>query len=95
MQKLRLGICDEDYSLLLREVEIVFHAAADVRFDENFRETIETNVRGTREIMHLSEKMSRLEVFVYISTCFVALEFDVKEKGKATETLVLKSIKRS
>lgn len=81
MQKLRLGICDEDYLTLLEQVEIIFHAAADVRFDENLKETIETNVRGTREIMFLSQAMTRLEVFIYISTCFVALDEDVKEKG--------------
>jgi alcohol-forming fatty acyl-CoA reductase len=81
LQKLRLGICDEDYLTLLEQVEIIFHAAADVRFDENLKETIETNVRGTREIMFLSQAMTRLEVFIYISTCFVALDEDVKEKG--------------
>lgn len=60
----------------------MFHAGADVRFDENLRETIETNVRGTREILILSKNMEKLNVFVYISTCFVAVDTDVDEKGK-------------
>lgn len=82
LQKLRLGIYEDDYSLLLEEVEIVFHAGADVRFDENLRETIETNVRGTREILNLSKAMKKLNVYVYISTCFVAVNTEVDEKGE-------------
>lgn len=83
LQQLRLGIADENYSLLLEEVEIVFHAGADVRFDESLRETIETNLRGTREMLVLGKAMKKLNVFVYVSTCFVAVNTEVDEKGES------------
>lgn len=60
----------------------MFHAGADVRFDEGLRETVETNLRGTREMLELSKAMVKLNVFVYISTCFVAVNTEVEEKGE-------------
>lgn len=79
LQELELGIGPEDQSRLLEEVEIVFHAAADVRFDESLREATEINVRGTREIMLLSQRMRHLNVFIYVSTFFCTPGFNVRE----------------
>jgi alcohol-forming fatty acyl-CoA reductase len=79
MQENGLGMSPDDQANLVDEVEIVFHAAADVRFDESLKEAVKINVRGTREIMLLSQKMLNLDVFVYISTAFCTPGFDVKE----------------
>lgn len=66
-----LGIQDNDILRKLEEtVEIVFHAAADVRFNELLYNLICCNLIGTRDLLELSRKMSKLQVFVYLSTAF-------------------------
>lgn len=79
LQKLELGISLEDQAALIDDVEIVFHAAADVRFDESLKEATEINIRGTREMMFLSQKMVKLNVFIYVSTAFCTPGFNVQE----------------
>lgn len=82
LHEIGLGISPEHEAILTNDVEIVFHAAADVRFDESLKEAIETNVRGTREIMLLSQRMINLDVFVYVSTAFCTPGFNVRESCK-------------
>lgn len=82
LQEIDVGISHEDQQNLINEVEVVFHAAADVRFDESLREASLINIRGTREIMLLSQRMLRLDVFVYVSTAFCTPGFKVRESCK-------------
>ncbi|XP_055387561.1 fatty acyl-CoA reductase wat-like [Condylostylus longicornis] len=63
-----IGISDNDLKDIYENVNIVLHAAADVRFDEKLVNLILTNLRGTRELLKISEKIKNLEVFAYIST---------------------------
>lgn len=77
---------------MTNEVEILFHAAADVRFDESLKEATEINVRGTREIMLLAQQMHELKVFVYVSTAFCTPGFYVRENCKETFTMIKKII---
>lgn len=67
---MQAGISDADIRLLCDEVEIVIHAAADVRFNVPLLDLVRSNVRGTREILEISSKMQRLQVFAYISTAY-------------------------
>lgn len=82
MQVVGLGISSENREKIISEVELVFHAAADVRFDESLREVTQINVRGTREVMLLSQQILNLNVLVYVSTAFCTPGFYVKEKCK-------------
>lgn len=70
LQKLDLGMSPIMRQEIIENIEVVFHAAADVRFDESLKESIETNVRGTRDILMLAEEIKHLKVFVYVSTAF-------------------------
>ncbi|CRL06850.1 CLUMA_CG019522, isoform A [Clunio marinus] len=79
LQKLELGIANDDQESLINEVEIVFHVAADVNFTQSLREAIETNVRGTREIIHLCRRIIKLNVLIYVSTAFCTPSFEVHE----------------
>jgi alcohol-forming fatty acyl-CoA reductase len=79
MQKIDLGISLDNQASLINDVEIVFHAAADVRFDESLKEATEINVRGTREMMLLSQRMMNLNVFIYVSTAYCTPGFNVRE----------------
>ncbi len=81
LQKPNLGLCENERQKLTENVEIVFHAAADVRFDENLKDSIETNVRGTRDIINMAKEMRFLEVLVYVSTAFAnCIRHEVDEK---------------
>lgn len=68
--KADLGISADDRKDMIENVEIVIHAAADVRFDKPLQELCFTNVRGTKALTALAEEMKNLVVFAYISTAF-------------------------
>lgn len=68
--KADLGISDGDKTDIVANVEIVIHAAADVRFDKPLQVLCFTNVRGTKAVTALAEEMKNLIVFAYISTAF-------------------------
>jgi len=57
-----MGLSEESKALLQREVSLVFHGAASVRFDDPLREAILLNTRGTHEIIELSKGMKHLKV---------------------------------
>lgn len=74
-----MGISKSNELQLINEVEILYHVAADVRFDESLSDAILANVRGTREILKLAEKHLNLKAFIYVSTSFSTANFHVKE----------------
>lgn len=57
-----LGISAQDREELCREVSIVFHLAATVRFNENLKLALQTNVIGTQEVVNLCKEMQLLAV---------------------------------
>lgn len=74
------GLSDEDIDLLCNEVEIVVHAAADVRFNIPLLELVQSNVRGTRDILEITKKMKHIQVFAYVSTAYSHCPRDVVEE---------------
>ncbi|CAH1983492.1 unnamed protein product [Acanthoscelides obtectus] len=68
--ELKLGISDEDERLITSKVNIIYHGAASVRFDDPLRSAVITNIRSTREIVELASKCAKLEVFMHISTAY-------------------------
>jgi nucleoside-diphosphate-sugar epimerase len=50
-----------------RNVSVVFHAAATVRFDEPLRNAVLLNTRGTRELLALAKDMTNLKVILSLS----------------------------
>lgn len=76
-----LGINPDSKQDIINRTEIFIHAAADVRFDETLKESVETNVRGTREMLKLAEKMPNLCSFLYLSTAYANCpQRTIKEK---------------
>ncbi|XP_067615672.1 putative fatty acyl-CoA reductase CG5065 isoform X2 [Eurosta solidaginis] len=65
-----LGLSSNDISELASNVEVIFHCAANVRFDQPLRPMIQMNVVGTLKILQLAEKMSNLKVLVHVSTSY-------------------------
>lgn len=77
---LNLGMAENQRQELIDNVEIVLHAAADVRFDKTLQQLCLNNVRGTREIISLAKEMKNLLVFTYISTAYSHCPRDVIEE---------------
>nr|CAD7567654.1 unnamed protein product [Timema californicum] len=57
-----LGISPQDRERLCRDVSVVFHVAASVKFDEDLKFILQTNVGSTQAIIDLCKDMSNLEV---------------------------------
>lgn len=69
ISKIGLGISPADLDKL-KNVSIIFHVAATVKFDEHLRDAVLINTRGTREILELALKLKNLKVFCHVSTAF-------------------------
>jgi fatty acyl-CoA reductase len=67
---LRLGISDLDMETIASEVNVVFHMAATVRFDEKLKLALTVNTVSVVEMLKICSKISNLESFVYVSTAF-------------------------
>jgi fatty acyl-CoA reductase len=65
-----LAISKEDRDELVKEVSVVFHSAATVRFDEVLSKAVSMNVRGTKEMLDLAKDIKQLVSFIHVSTCF-------------------------
>uniref|UniRef100_A0A8D0BLD0 Fatty acyl-CoA reductase n=1 Tax=Salvator merianae TaxID=96440 RepID=A0A8D0BLD0_SALMN len=65
-----LAIAPEDVQELLSEVNVVFHCAATVRFDEPLKHALLLNVMGTQQLLVLARQMQKLEAFIHLSTAY-------------------------
>ncbi|XP_035741463.1 fatty acyl-CoA reductase wat-like [Vespa mandarinia] len=65
-----LDISMVDRATLIREVSIIFHVAATVKFNEKIKLATEINVRSVKDIINLSKEMSKLKSVVHISTAY-------------------------
>lgn len=57
-----MGLSTADRQILCKNVNIVFHVAATVRFNEKLGIALRINVLGTRDILLLSREMDNLKV---------------------------------
>ncbi|XP_030380941.1 putative fatty acyl-CoA reductase CG5065 [Scaptodrosophila lebanonensis] len=69
VMELGLGIKPKDLEQL-RNVSIVFHSAASVRFDDPLHSAILMNTRGTHELIKLALQWPCLKAFVHVSTTY-------------------------
>nr|XP_033335427.1 fatty acyl-CoA reductase wat-like isoform X1 [Megalopta genalis] len=69
-------IAEEDFNVveevndMLKNTNVVFHAAATVRFDEELRLVMNINVRITKRLLLWAKDLPNLKAFVYVSTAF-------------------------
>lgn len=57
-----LGLSTEDRQMLIDEVDVVFHSAADVRFSQPLQKAIESNVCGSKRVVDLCKEIHNLKV---------------------------------
>ncbi|CAG9576981.1 unnamed protein product [Danaus chrysippus] len=68
---LNLGIDEESRQKIIEEVNIIFHGAATINFEETIKVATLTNLRGTREILNLAKSCKQLKSLVHVSTAYV------------------------
>lgn len=79
-----LEMDESDRKELAEHVDVVFHCAANVRFDQAIRDAVNINTLGTQRVLQLAESMKHLKVFVYVSTAYCQCNEDVlEERGYA------------
>ncbi|CAB3257432.1 unnamed protein product [Arctia plantaginis] len=65
-----LGLTLIDRQMLTEKVNIIFHSAATVKFDEHLRAALVTNVRAPLHLLRLARDMKKLDVLMHISTAY-------------------------
>ncbi|KAJ8922245.1 hypothetical protein NQ315_004182 [Exocentrus adspersus] len=70
VSELRLGLSEEDTQTLIENIDIVYHAAASVRFDDHLKNSLLLNTRGTREVVELALGAKKRVTFVHVSTSY-------------------------
>ncbi|XP_068986780.1 putative fatty acyl-CoA reductase CG5065 [Bombus flavifrons] len=65
-----LGLSREDRNLLFEKVNIVFHSAATVRFNEPLHVAINVNTKGTDRVIELWNELRHPISFVHVSTAY-------------------------
>ena len=65
-----LGLSASDQARLASEVEVVFHCAATVRFDEDLSRAVRMNVGAVWGLVRLARAMTRLVSLVHVSTAY-------------------------
>ncbi|XP_077914506.1 fatty acyl-CoA reductase 1 isoform X4 [Halichoerus grypus] len=66
----KLALSEEDEEIIIDSINIIFHCAATVRFNENLRDAVQLNVIATRQLILLAQQMKNLEVFMHVSTAY-------------------------
>lgn len=77
--KPNLGMSMESIALL-REVSVVFHSAATLKFDEALGKAVEQNVRSVIRLMDICDRLPNIEAFVHVSTAYSNAELVTVEE---------------
>ncbi|XP_018619343.1 fatty acyl-CoA reductase 1 isoform X4 [Scleropages formosus] len=75
-----LDVSREDQQTLVDCINIVFHCAATIRFNEPLKDAMQLNVLATQKIMALAHRMKHLEVFIHVSTAYANCDRSVIEE---------------
>ncbi|KAG5671330.1 hypothetical protein PVAND_001533 [Polypedilum vanderplanki] len=60
----------EESREMLKNVSIIFHSAASVRFDDNLKDAVILNTRGTLETIKFALTLKNLISFIHVSTTY-------------------------
>lgn len=65
-----LAISEKDLETLKRDVSIVVHSAATIRFDEPLKRATRINVTATKRVLELATRLKDLKAFIHVSTAY-------------------------
>jgi fatty acyl-CoA reductase len=69
VSQIDLGLSEESKKLM-KNISIIFHSAASVRFDDSLKYAVIMNTRGTRELMKFAESLPKIKVVMHVSTTY-------------------------
>jgi len=65
----KLGVSDEDMSLLVENINMIYNFAASTNFNSPLKKAFNINYFGAVRLMDLAKACKNFEVFAQISTC--------------------------
>lgn len=65
-----LAISASDLEILKKDVSIVVHSAATIRFDEPLKRATRINVTATKRVLDLALQLNNLQAFIHVSTAY-------------------------
>lgn len=65
-----MGISEESLETLKECVNVFFHMAANVRFDQPLKSELALNTKGTYYALNIADNFKNLSAFIYVSTSF-------------------------
>lgn len=75
-----LAISTADLKTLKKEVSIVVHSAATIRFDEPLKRATRINVTATKRVLDLALQLKNIKAFIHVSTAYCnQTKTDIKE----------------
>jgi alcohol-forming fatty acyl-CoA reductase len=90
-----LLISEDDEFKIIKDVNIIFHCAASIKFNDSIKNAVNINVSGTLRVLKLAEKVKNLETFSYISTAFCqSYQEELMEKHYKTNVDALEVIEK-
>lgn len=75
-----MGMSESDRKRIIDEVTVVFHCAANVRFDQELAGAVNMNTLGTDRVLKLAFEMTHLKVFAHVSTAYCQCNEEVLEE---------------
>ncbi|XP_076246331.1 putative fatty acyl-CoA reductase CG5065 isoform X2 [Calliopsis andreniformis] len=75
-----LALSTADKQRLQRDVSVVFHMAANVKFDLPLKEAVRVNTVGTLSVLNLAKQLPHLESFIHVSTTYCHCDETVLEE---------------
>lgn len=79
-----LDISESDKKRLIEQTTVIFHCAANVRFDQALSGAVNMNLLGTDRVLKLAVQMTQLKVFTHVSTAYCQCNEDVLEERAYT-----------
>lgn len=70
ISKPNIGVSNDDLQMLKEKVNIVFHSAATVRFDQSIKEAVNLNTLGSKRLWDLCSEMQSLRSIIHVSTAY-------------------------
>lgn len=64
------GMNEEHLKKVREESELVFHMAASLRLEATLKPNIQMNLLGTKHVIELCKRMTKISVFMHLSTAF-------------------------
>lgn len=70
ISKQNIGVSGANLELLKENVNIVFHSAATVRFDQSIKEAVNLNALGSKRLWDLCSDIKNLKSIIHVSTAY-------------------------